>query len=92
MSLIDNQSYRKKMTYYNETETDKKVTIGINISCNHDINKNIISQIEQYVQNLFFANYIDEAKFKTLEKERKIKEKKEDKELLAYKKRMGIEG
>ena len=87
--LLDNQKFSKKITYYQNMDDEKKVTIALSLSCNHDINKTIVSNIEQYISNLFLNDYISEDKYKE-NKNKNKQSKKEDKQLLAYKKRMNI--
>mgnify|MGYP000853810899 CR=1 FL=1 len=56
--LIDNQCYKKKVSFVSSEDEDKKVVINLSVACNHEIPKNILTSIEQHINTLFFANYI----------------------------------
>lgn len=43
-----NQSYKKKVNFYKTKDNDKKVSISINLSGNHDIKKDMLNSIENY--------------------------------------------
>lgn len=99
-SLLNNQSYKKKVTYYKQADDTQKVSISISLTCNHDLNKDMVNSIERHINSLFFSDYVDEEKRKSLQEAKKemseaerVSEKlmrKETKELMAFKKRMGI--
>jgi hypothetical protein len=100
--LIDNQSYKKKIVFYNADDNDKRVTITIGLSCNHEINKELLQSIENCIQGLFINNYISEEAYivkknkvkeeiklaKQLEK--KVKVSTIEKSIVDYKKRIGV--
>ena len=56
--LIDNQSYKKKVSFVSSDNEDNKVVINLSVACNHEIPKNILTSIENHINSLFFANYI----------------------------------
>lgn len=97
MALIDNQSYKKKIAFYNNANEEKKVVISIGVSCNHDIPKDLLSNIETHINSLFFNNYITEETFlkqlrmqkeqeKMMKENNKLKEKNESLKLKALEK------
>jgi len=95
MSLINNQSYKKKIVFFKNEDDEKKVIISIGLSCNHEINKSMLHSIESHVNSLFFSDYIDEQTFKNQKMAEKLQDKqekknnaKDTKEVLAYKKRI----
>jgi hypothetical protein len=88
--LIENQSYKKKITFYNALDNDKKISISIGLACNHDIDKSMIASIESHIESLFLSNYISESTYKNNKAKAKAEAKNESKEIAAYKKRIGI--
>jgi hypothetical protein len=84
-SFFENQSLQKKLKFIHNDE-NKKVEISFNLKTNHEIDKNIIVQIENNINSLFLNNYMkqeDYFKNKEIEKEQnknyKQKEKEDDK-------------
>lgn len=57
MSLLENQTYRKKIEFCKTDNNDHKVVITLSVSCNHDIPKDILSNIESNINELFFKDY-----------------------------------
>ena len=91
MSLLDNQQYKKKIEFVKANEPEKRVTFIISISCNHDIDKTILNEIEEVVNEMFLENYEDSEVYeqrvkaaKALEKivraEERLKLKQQEKE------------
>lgn len=81
MSLLDNQTYRKKIGFAKIDDDKKIVSFVINVSCNHDIDKSILNDIEDTINDMFLKDYVDinsVAEKKKLEKDiEKEKEKQE---------------
>ena len=57
MSLLDNQTFRKKIEFGKIDDNDKKVSISFNVTCNHEIPKDILTNIENNINDLFFKDY-----------------------------------
>jgi len=56
--MITNRSLKIKQTILKKKDDDKKVNVQINISYNHDIEKNDLDNIiKQYTENIHFNNY-----------------------------------
>jgi hypothetical protein len=80
MSFLDNQTYKKYLKFVNNLDDEKKVGINIILNTNHEIDKNLINEIENTVNNLLLSNYDKEETFNsktTRERTRKTKERKQ---------------
>ena len=80
MSLLDNQSYKKKISFVKSDDRDKTVTFTINIQCNHDIDKTILAEIETTINDMFLQNY-ENAEDKKLEEKLEKENTKRELEL-----------
>jgi len=87
MSFIENQCYKKKITFVSNANDENTVTIALSLSCNHDINKTMISSIEQHISSLFLNDYISDATHKENKKLKK-NQTKEEKQLAIYLKKI----
>ncbi|RYY00326.1 hypothetical protein EON78_01480 [bacterium] len=90
---MDNQTYKKKLSFGRIDDDEKTVAFTISVSCNHDIDKQVLTDIELVINDLFLKDYesqesIDERKrdeklaeklLKMEEKQRKLDEKKSKK-------------
>jgi ABC-type lipoprotein release transport system permease subunit len=84
MSLLDNQTYRKKISFVKTDNHDKAVQIVFSVQCNHEIDKSILSEIEKSINEMFLKDYEDVAdieKQKVLDKELAKKDVEIQKEL-----------
>lgn len=57
MSLLENQSYKKKIAFGKTGDNDKTVTIVLNVVCSHEIPKYVLTNIESTI-NDFFKDYV----------------------------------
>lgn len=87
MSLVENQTYKKKVTFHSVSNEDNIVSISLTLSCNHEINKSLISSIEQHISSLFLNDYISDATHKQNKQDKK-KMTKEEKQLANYLKKI----
>jgi len=71
MSLLENQQYKKKIEFVKSDDVEKRVTFNISISCNHDIDKTILAEIENVVNDMFLENYEDSEVFEQRMKQQK---------------------
>jgi hypothetical protein len=69
MSLLDNQTYKKKIAFVKSNDHDKTVQFMISIQCNHNIEKNILTDIEATINEMFLKDYEN---METIEKQKKI--------------------
>lgn len=90
MSLLENQNFTKKLKFIKNDDDEKLISFNISISCNHDIDKNILFEIESTINKLILTDYknFDEYKKdllfeKELERQKKelIKQQKENQKL-----------
>lgn len=57
MSLLENQSNKKKIAFGKIDDNEKPETIVLNVTCNHEIPKDILTNIENTINDLFFNDY-----------------------------------
>ena len=72
MSLLENQSYSKRLKFISIEDEEKILSFSIGINCNHEVNKDILLEIEKKINELVLTNYIkfeDHEKIKQMEKE-----------------------
>jgi hypothetical protein len=73
--LLDNQTFKKSMKYVNNVEPDKTISFNISLSCNHEISKEILTTIEQVVNNILIDNYTEKQSYMMKAKELEAQEK-----------------
>jgi FKBP-type peptidyl-prolyl cis-trans isomerase len=74
-SFFENQTLRKTLKFVNTTDDDKNVSISISLNANHEIDKNIISEIERNINSLFLVNYMKEDEFIRIKQQEKENER-----------------
>jgi len=86
-TLFDNQKFSKKQSFVNSKDNSKKLSFSVSIQSNHDVNKHILTEIEQYINNLLINDYVNEDEAveneklqKQQEKEQKLLQKQKEKE------------
>jgi hypothetical protein len=77
MSLLENQTFKKKISFVKTNDDNKTVTIVFSVQCNHDIDKNILKDIEESIGNLFLKDYEDIESAKEKNELEKVKAKNE---------------
>ena len=55
--MFQNQSYKQKLSFTKNSDEDDVVNINIVLNTNHEINKDIITDIENVVSSMFLSNY-----------------------------------
>jgi septin family protein len=75
MALLDNQSYKKKVSFVSSDNEDNKVIINLSVVCNHEIPKHILTSIKAHINGLFFSNYMTLETHKKNEKMKKEQQK-----------------
>ena len=79
MALIDNQTYKKKVSFVSSENDDYRVVINLSVTCNHEIPKDILTSIEEHINSLFISNYITEEEYKEIVNQQKDNEKLKEK-------------
>jgi len=86
MSLLDNQSFKRKKQFLKIGDNEKSITLSFTVTCNHEISKSMISDLENYISTLLLKNYenADDIKKqleqkKLLDKQNKLKLKQQQK-------------
>jgi FKBP-type peptidyl-prolyl cis-trans isomerase len=79
MALIDNQTYKKKVSFVSSENDNDRVVINLSVTCNHEIPKDILTSIEEHINSLFITNYITEEEYKEIVKQQKENEKMQEK-------------
>ncbi len=83
MSLLENQSFKKKINFVKSNDENKVVSFVININCNHDIDKTILKEIEDTINDMFLKDYEnqeDKELQKKIEKEQEKLKREQEKE------------
>jgi hypothetical protein len=79
MSLLENQSFKKKINFVKSDDENKVVSFVININCNHDIDKSILKEIEETINDMFLKDYVNQED-KEIENRIKREQEKQEKE------------
>ena len=79
MSLLENQTFKKQLKFIDTNDENKILSFNISISCNHDIDKTILNEIESTINKLVLVDYMPEQKFKEQIKLQKENEKLQEK-------------
>lgn len=88
-SFFENQTLRKTLKFVNTTDDNKNVSISISLNANHEIDKNIIGEIERNINSLFLVNYMKEEEYNKLKQQEKENERiRKDNEKLQNKLRV----
>ncbi len=56
--LLENQNYRTTFKFVKQTDDEKEIKINLSVQCNHEIDINIIYDIEKSINSMFLSNYI----------------------------------
>jgi hypothetical protein len=83
--MFQNQSYKQKLSYTQNDNTDNVVNINIVLSTNHEIDKNIIADISGVIAQMFIQDYTNTEEIVQRQKEEKAQQKRisdEAKELI----------
>jgi hypothetical protein len=75
MSLLENQTFKKQLKFIHIEDQNKNLSFNISLSCNHDVDKTILNEIEATINKLVLIDYIPEQKFKDQIKLQKENEK-----------------
>lgn len=75
MSLLDNQSFRRKVTFVKSNDSDQVVSFSINVQCNHDIDKSILQAVEDTISNMLIDDYHNKEDIDDQERQLKEDEK-----------------
>jgi regulator of protease activity HflC (stomatin/prohibitin superfamily) len=77
MSLFNNQTFKKKLEYLRADDLTKFVNFSITINSNHQLNSEVMNNIEASINTIFIQDYIDAEELKAEIKAEKEKEKEE---------------
>jgi hypothetical protein len=58
MSLLENQTFKKQLKFIDTNDENKILSFNISISCNHDIDKTILNEIESTINKLVLVDYM----------------------------------
>ena len=75
MSLLENQTFKKQLKFIHIEDQNKNLSFNISLSCNHEVDKSILNEIETTINKLVLIDYIPEQKFKDQIKLQKENEK-----------------
>ena len=86
MSLLENQTFKKQLKFIDINDETKNLSFNISLSCNHDIDKTILNEIESTINKLVLIDYMPEQKFKDQIKLQKKRMKSYRKKMKNYNK------
>jgi len=75
MSLLENQTFKKQLKFIDINDETKQLSFNISLSCNHDVDKSILNEIETTINKIVLIDYMTEQKFKDQLKLKKENEK-----------------
>ena len=78
--LYENQSYSLKLKFVKASDEDHLISMNISINCNHEINKDIMLEIENNINDMLLKDYIKQEEYDKKKKEEKEIEKLNKKE------------
>jgi dsDNA-specific endonuclease/ATPase MutS2 len=79
MSLLDNQTFKKQLKFIDINDENKNLSFSISLNCNHEVDKSILTEIENTINKLVLINYMPEQKFRDQIKLQKENEKLQQK-------------
>mgnify|MGYP003340474574 CR=1 FL=1 len=79
MEFLKNQTFRTNVKYVKMEDVDKKLSLNISINCNHELDKQTITDIEKALENMLILNYKKVDDYKEFKKDEKEKAKEEEK-------------
>ena len=82
MSLLENQTFKKQLKFIDINDETKSLSFNISLSCNHEVDKSILNEIESTINKLVLIDYMPEHKFKDqirLQKENEKLQQKNEK-------------
>lgn len=86
--LYENQSYSLKLKFVKASDEEHLISMNISINCNHEINKDIMLEIENNINDMLLKDYIKQEEYdkkkkqeKEIEKLQKLEDKEKQKEL-----------
>jgi hypothetical protein len=78
-SLFNQYIVKGNLKFFKNTDNDQKITIGISISTNHQLDEDLNESIEDFLEKLLIADYINEDAYNSKKEFEKL-QKKQDKE------------
>lgn len=57
MNLLKNQTYSLKLKFIKNSDVDQNIGVNISVTCNHEIPKDILQNIENKVNELLLSDY-----------------------------------
>ena len=52
MSLLENQTFKKQLKFIHIEDQNKNLSFNISLSCNHEVDKSILNEIEATINKL----------------------------------------
>ena len=79
MNLLKNQTYSLKLKFVKNSDEEQKIGVNISVTCNHEIPKDILQNIENKVNELLLTDYQKKEDFDKKQKLEKDQEKEKEK-------------
>lgn len=84
-SLFTQYSVKGNLKIFKNEDNDEKLTIGISVSANHQVDKNLYENIEEFLEKLLIADYINEDAYNCRKESEKLLQQQEKDQAKYYK-------
>lgn len=84
-SLFNQFSVKGSLKFFKNEDNDEKITIGISVSANHQVDQNLYENIEEFLEKLLIADYITEDTYNCKKESEKLVKKQEKEQAKYYK-------
>lgn len=84
-SLFTQYSMKGNLKFFKNEDNDEKITIGISVSANHQVDKNLYENIEDFLEKILIADYINEDAYNCKKESEKLQKKQEKNQAKYYK-------
>ncbi len=84
-TLFNTYSVKGNLKFYKNENNDEKITIGISITANHQVDENIYENLNEFLEKLLIADYISEDAY-NIKKEHEKMVKKLEKDQVKFQK------
>jgi len=76
-SLFNSYSVRGNLKFYKSENDEEKITIGISVTANHQVDENLYESINEFLEKLLIEDYINEDSYNTKKELEKLHKKQE---------------
>jgi thiamine pyrophosphate-dependent acetolactate synthase large subunit-like protein len=84
-SLFNQFSVKGNLKFFKNEDNGEKITIGISVTANHQVDENLYENIEDFLEKLLIADYINEDVYNCKKESEKLQKKQEKDQAKYYK-------